>query len=378
MNRTLEENPLPAIWITNDTRGMDPAFLRRFLLPVAFTTPPRAVRRRMVERHLGDPAVPAALLDELAADEALVPAQFGAARRLLDLQPDHDPVDALRGGIAATRRLLTGRGAPRRRQPATEFDIGCLNLAGGIAPARIADALLRTGQGRLCFYGPPGTGKTEFAHILADALGRELVVRTTADLVSKYVGETEQQLAALFDGLDAEHSVLFLDEVDSLLRDRRLARHSWETTQVNELLQQIERFPGIFIAATNLMDGLDPAALRRFDFKLHFRPLTPAQRLRLFAREALGEAAIETIPPRLARTLEGLDGLTPGAPAHAARRQPVAGGLPTPADAGMPLEGRRRAAPGGGLTARPARWRAAQAGSGPGTFTTRASWRETR
>ena len=332
MNRTLEENPLPAIWITNDTRGMDPAFLRRFLLPVAFTTPPRAVRRRMVERHLGDTAVPAALLDELAADEALVPAQFGAARRLLDLQPDHDPADALRGGIAASRRLLTGRGAPRRRQPATEFDIGCLNLAGGIAPARIADALLRTGQGRLCFYGPPGTGKTEFAHILADALGRELVVRTTADLVSKYVGETEQQLAALFDGLDAEHSVLFLDEVDSLLRDRRLARHSWETTQVNELLQQIERFPGIFIAATNLMDGLDPAALRRFDFKLHFRPLTPAQRLRLFAREALGEAAIETIPPRLARTLEGLDGLTPGDFANVVRQRTLLGESLSPED----------------------------------------------
>lgn len=54
------------------------------------------------------------------------------------------------------------------------------------------------------------------------------------------------------------------------------------------LLQQIEHFPGILIAATSLMDGLDAAALRRFDFKLHFRPLTPAQRLALFAREALG------------------------------------------------------------------------------------------
>jgi hypothetical protein len=111
--------------------------------------------------------------------------------------------------------------------------------------------------------------------VLADALGRELVVKTTSDLVSKYVGETERNLAALFTGLDAERSVLFLDEVDSLLRDRREARHSWETTQVNELLQQMERFPGIFIAATNLMDGLDAAALRRFDFKLHFRPWRP-------------------------------------------------------------------------------------------------------
>ena len=90
MNRVLEENPVPAVWITNDADSMDPAFLRRFLLPVAFTTPPRAVRRRMVGRHLGDTALPEAFLDELAADDRLAPAQFGAARRLLDLQPGSD------------------------------------------------------------------------------------------------------------------------------------------------------------------------------------------------------------------------------------------------------------------------------------------------
>ncbi len=325
MNRVLEENPLPSIWITNDARSMDPAFLRRFLLPVAFTTPPRDVRRRMVEHHLGDSALPADVLDELAADPALLPAQFGAARRLLDLQPGHDPVDAVRSGIAASRRLLTGSGAPRQRQPATEFDIGCLNLAGGIAPARIAEAMLRTGQGRLCFYGPPGTGKTEFAHVLADALGRELVVRSTSDLVSKYVGETERNLAALFDELDSERSILFLDEVDSLLRDRRQARHSWETTQVNELLQQIERFPGIFIAATNLIDGLDAAALRRFDFKLHFRPLTPAQRRSLFAREAMEGADASALPPLIARKLDSLDQLTPGDFANVVRQRRLLG-----------------------------------------------------
>jgi len=322
MNRTLEDNPVPAVWITNDAESMDPAFLRRFLLPVAFTTPPRSVRRRMAECHLGDTPVPAELLDDLAADEALLPAQFGAARRLLDLQPETDPVDVVRGGVAATRRLLHGSASPRRRQTTTEFDVAYLNLAGGIAPGKIAEALQRNGHGRLCFYGPPGTGKTEFAHVLADALGRELVVRATSDLVSKYVGETERNLAALFNNIDAERSVLFLDEVDSLLRDRRQARHSWETTQVNELLQQIEHFPGILIAATNLMDGLDAAALRRFDFKLHFRPLAPAQCLALFAREALGAAhAAEAIPPLLARKLQSLEHLTPGDFANVVRQR---------------------------------------------------------
>uniref|UniRef100_UPI0025ECE7A6 AAA family ATPase n=1 Tax=uncultured Thiodictyon sp. TaxID=1846217 RepID=UPI0025ECE7A6 len=66
MNRILEENPVPAIWITNDADSMDPAFLRRFLLPVAFDTPPRSVRRALVESHLGDRDLPPHLLEELA------------------------------------------------------------------------------------------------------------------------------------------------------------------------------------------------------------------------------------------------------------------------------------------------------------------------
>ena len=114
--------------------------------------------------------------------------------------------------------------------------------------------------------------------------------------------------------------------LDSLLRDRRQAQHSWETTQVNELLQQIEHFPGILIAATNLMDGLDAAALRRFDFKLHFRPLAPAERLALFAREALGAAhAAEAIPPLLARKLQSLEHLTPGDFANVVRQRNLLG-----------------------------------------------------
>lgn len=321
MNRSLESNPVPAIWITNDVESMDPAFLRRFLLPVAFTTPPRSVRRRMAERHLGNHQLPPALLDELADDAALTPAQLGAAARLLTLYQDDDPARTVREGVAASRRLLIGSATPRLRQSPTAFDAAFLNLAGGIAPDRIADALLRTGQGRLCFYGPPGTGKTEFAHLLADVLQRELIVRSTSDIVSKYVGETEKNVAALFNDLDTERSILFLDEVDSLLLDRRQARHSWETTQVNELLQRIEQFPGIFVAATNLMDGLDAAALRRFDFKLHFRPLTQAQRLALFAREVLGDAnRYPDIPTAIAQHLKSMDGLTAGDFANVVRQ----------------------------------------------------------
>jgi SpoVK/Ycf46/Vps4 family AAA+-type ATPase len=328
-NRILEENPTPAIWITNDTAAMDPAFLRRFLLPLGLRTPPRSVRRQMVERHLGSIGVSPALLDALAADAQLTPAQFGAARRLVLLRTDVDPDTAAREGIAAQRTLLHGSPAPRVREAATAFDAAILNLDGDLTPARILAALQRRGRGSLCFYGPPGTGKTQFAEVLAEALDRELVARQASDLVSAYVGETEQNLARLFRDTDPAHSILLLDEVDSFLADRKSARHSWERTQVNELLQQMERYPGVFIAATNLMQGIDAAALRRFDFKLHFRALAPAQRIRLFAREVLGDQDAE-VPALMVRHLSNLTQLTAGDFANVCRQRDLIGEALTP------------------------------------------------
>lgn len=331
MNRLLEDNTLPAIWITNDTDSMDPAFLRRFLLPVALSTPPRRVRRQMVERHLGDTALPADVLDDLAADAALSPAHFGAARRLLEHYDGEAIETFVREGVAAARRVLHGDAGPRMRRPVTAFDAAFLNLGGDVQPAQLADALARRGRGTMCFFGPPGTGKTEFAHVLADALDRELVVKASSDIVSPYVGETERNIANLFAEIDTDHSVLLLDEVDSLLRDRRKAHHSWEATRVNELLQQMERFQGIFISATNLMGDLDAAAMRRFEFKLQFRPLSSPQRRALFAREAMGNVAPSgDIPAVIALRLDAMEMLTPGDFANVVRQRDLLGASLTP------------------------------------------------
>jgi SpoVK/Ycf46/Vps4 family AAA+-type ATPase len=78
--------------------------------------------------------------------------------------------------------------------------------------------------------------------------------------------------------------VLLLDEVDSLLRDRRDAQHSWETTQVNELLTWMDAHPLPFVAATNFAGRLDPAALRRFVFKIDLKPMGEASAARAFRR----------------------------------------------------------------------------------------------
>jgi SpoVK/Ycf46/Vps4 family AAA+-type ATPase len=97
------------------------------------------------------------------------------------------------------------------------------------------------------------------------------MIRRASDLVSKFVGETEQQMAAMFREAEAEKAVLLLDEADSFLQDRRHAQRTYEVTEVNEMLQGMERFAGIFICTTNLMDSIDQAALRRFTFKIQFQ-----------------------------------------------------------------------------------------------------------
>ncbi len=341
MNRTLEENAVPTIWITNDAASMDPAFLRRFLLPVAFSTPPREVRRGLVERYLGSAPLPDTLLDEVADDALQTPAQLAAAGRLLSLQPNRPSEIVVSESLASMRRLLHGSSRSSVRRASARFDPAYLNLAGDTTPSEIADMLGRCGQGRLCFFGPPGTGKTAFAHVLADAMNRELVVKRGSDIVSPCVGQTEIHIAQMFNDVDVEREVLLIDEVDGLLRRRDQARYSWEVTQVNELLQQMEAFPGILITATNRVEDLDPAVLRRFDFKLHFRPLNRVQRRALFERElsqgiqittaspTIGDSVVvlpdEVISPAVVSKLDTLDGLTAGDFANVARQRELLG-----------------------------------------------------
>jgi SpoVK/Ycf46/Vps4 family AAA+-type ATPase len=176
---------------------------------------------------------------------------------------------------------------------------------------RIVEALRARGHGTLCFYGPPGTGKTALAEHIARSLDRPLLVKQASDLVSKFVGETEQNMAAMFREAESERAVLLLDEADSFLQDRRGAQRTYEVTEVNEMLQQMERYRGVFVCTTNLLDRIDQAALRRFTFKIRFRPLTATQREAMFVTEALGGDAGALTPAMQAR-LARLDQLCPG------------------------------------------------------------------
>ncbi len=127
----------------------------------------------------------------------------------------------------------------------------------------------------ILLYGAPGTGKSEFARYVARKLNRPLLAKPASSLINCYIGETEKNIHAAFREAEEKKAVLFFDEADSFLNDRSGAVRSYEVSQVNELLMQMENFHGIFIAATNFNDNLDSASMRRFALKVKFNYLKP-------------------------------------------------------------------------------------------------------
>jgi SpoVK/Ycf46/Vps4 family AAA+-type ATPase len=318
VNQILESNTVPTLWVTNRIEQIDPAFRRRFAYHLELRSPPPGAREGVVRKTLEGVHVSEAFVAKLTARKGLTPAQIRTAVRFARLTsaPEHSidgHVDAsgmqaiLDGGRSALmeslieRQLKNADGAlgtraqETGRRSVTTYDLGMLNVESRFEVPRIVLALKSRGHGTLCFYGAPGTGKTALAEHIAKALDQPLLIKQASDLMSKYVGETEQNMAAMFKEAELEKAVLLLDEADSFLQDRRAAQRTYEVTEVNEMLQGMERYTGIFICTTNLLESLDQAALRRFTFKIKFMPLTSDQRVAMFVTEALyGDSALLT------------------------------------------------------------------------------------
>jgi hypothetical protein len=138
---------------------------------------------------------------------------------------------------------------------------------------------------RLMFAGPPGTGKTLSAEVLAGALGVDLLAVDLSRIVSKWLGETERNLAAAFDAAERSHAVLLFDEADALFGKRTEisdAHDRYANLETAYLLSRLERFEGLAILATNLRRNIDPAFARRLEFVIPYEEPGPAERERLW------------------------------------------------------------------------------------------------
>ena len=314
----MTNNPLPIIWIVNNPANIDRAFLRRFDYGLYVEALPETLRHKEILKATKGLAVSPEWITKLKQRADITIPQIKKATAIAK----HSNTDRLYNDETLIENIINSQSPLfnnqqnifQRQRTVTCYDLQFTNTS--IPLYDLVKGFKKHPQGTLCFYGVPGTGKTAFAKHLAEQLGLPLAIKRASDIFNKYHGETEKNMAKMFRTAKREGTILLLDEADSFLGDRKNNRYNWETSRVNELLTQMEDFEGLFICTTNLMERIDQAALRRFDFKIKFDYLTAEQRWNLFKQESarLGRPLPEepeTLMP-IKHQIQHLTQLTPG------------------------------------------------------------------
>lgn len=314
MNQMLEDNSIPAVWISNSVDCMDPAMIRRFDIVIELNEPNTAQRLKLLKKYAPS-GLDKQLLQRLAHQEHLTPAVIERAAKVVGKASKNTEEMSnamemlLHSTLRAQGHKLAGahRGSDNKAGKAS-FDPYLLQADVNLKD--MVPMLKEIPEARICLYGPPGTGKTAYGYWLAHKLGKELLLRRASDILGAYVGQSEENIANAFKEATENSAILMIDEVDSFLSDRRGASRSWEVSIVNEMLTQMENFDGTFISTTNRMNDLDQAVLRRFDLKAKFDFLGEQQVYRAFSASArrLGLK----MKPALKRELAAMKWLTPG------------------------------------------------------------------
>ena len=318
INDFLSNNPVPTIWISHDVSCMDRAAIRRFDLVIEMPDLPREKKARLLETASAG-RLSADYVQHFSRQPQLLPAVIERGLKVASIVCD-DNSDF--GGQALhifNQTLQAQRPKTIGKLPAAKaaYSLQWVNCDSDLAA--ISAGLIARPQGRICCYGAPGTGKSAWAQWIAEQAGLPVSLCKGSDLLDKYVGGTEENIAAAFRRADTLGEALIIDEADSFLFARQGADRSWERSMVNEMLTQIEQFDGLLVISTNLMDKLDPAVLRRFDLKLKFDWLTAGQAAALAAEHLL----LLHLPPLDAAQqarLQQFTSLAPGDFAAIARR----------------------------------------------------------
>ena len=278
VNRMLENNPTPTIWIINSINETDKAYFRSCTFALNFSKPNLQTRIEMWQKSLKAHNLPSdkKTAEEFAVQYKLSPSFISTAVRTAKLAD---------GGLQEVKQSLTslqkaynnGRSLQPINKNKIRFNPKLLNTDTDLTLLSERIKMLPQRNFSLCLYGASGTGKSAYGEYLAQELEMPVIKKKCSDLLSMWVGGTEQNIAEAFNEGRENQAVLIFDEADSFLRDRGNAVRSWEVTQVNEMLTQMESYPYPFVCTTNLMESLDKASLRRFTFKVGYDYMTPEQ-----------------------------------------------------------------------------------------------------
>jgi len=282
INKMLESNDIPTIWITNDINSIDRAIVRRFDLSIEFPIPPKNKRVQILKKYTNN-LISDETIEIIAKNENIAPALISSAIKVINtMQSNGDDVDSiftkiLENSLKAQgyhHKIVDTFSLPKN------YDLKFINSSVNLE--ELVEGIKEHPEARLCLYGPAGTGKSAFGKYIAEILNKPYILKKVSELQSKWVGECEKNIAKAFEEAKEDNAVLIFDEVDTFLQERENASAEWQISQVNEMLVQMENFQGVFIATTNLMDNLDKASLRRFDLKIEFSYLKKSQRVELF------------------------------------------------------------------------------------------------
>ena len=333
LNMLLDQSKCRRIWITNQYDSMDESSMRRFDYSLHFSKLTFQQRKTIwsncAEKHgirqLFQDEDFEKLADTYESNAGAIDSTLRACQRLYagqDTAPDlRETIDTL-----MRSHLQRMEQAPLRANSKTantpDYGLEGLNINGDLSKTLnilqgfnkhwdqpVAGALVKNMN--LLLYGPPGTGKTEFAKYVARALKRRLIIKSGSDLLSKWVGETEKNIRAMFEEAQQEKAILFVDEADGLFAGRDGASQRWEVTQANELLTNMEQFEGILICSTNFKSNLDEAAIRRFNLKLEFDFLQ-AEGNQIFYERFLSKLISQPLHSQASKALQTIKNLAPG------------------------------------------------------------------
>ncbi len=289
LNEFLERPGIRAIWIVNHIDDIEPSVLRRFAYSICFKPFNQRLRKQLWQQ----------VLDKYDCGHFICESQMARLAKKYDIsagavdmctrkavemnaQNSDDFYSLITTGLDAHATLLNEGTLPvSRDEVSLEYSLDGLNLNTDIdrmlSQLQRFDHALRTmpktetRNMNLLFYGPPGTGKSELARFIGSLLDRSILCKQASDLYSMWVGGSEKNIKSAFEQAENEDALLVIDEADTFLFHREhYSSTSWQISFTNEFLKQMERFRGILVCTTNMMDELDSASIRRFNHKAEF------------------------------------------------------------------------------------------------------------